>query len=559
MRSLHCTCALAALALAAQAPVAALQQRPPAAPNVGETASSLTIFVRGVPVGSEQSAVTRSADGWTITGSGRIGAPLNVVATRLEVRYDPNWKPLELTLDATVRGQDTTLRTTVNGGTITNRVTTNGQSVVTTAMTEAEVLLPSTFFAPYEALAARLRTAGSGSTIAGYFAPQAPVTIAVGETSSNRFQTATRVIEARRSHVTITPIGVGTSLEIDIWADPNGRLVRLSIPAEGLEVVREDVASVSARHVPISRPNDEQVRIPGNGFSLAGTISKPADSNGKLLPGVVLLGGGPADRDLEVAGVPILGEIAGALADAGFLTLRFDKRGVGQSGGRIESATLADLAEDARAGIKLLAQRMDVDAKRLAVVGHGEGGAVALLAAARDKRISAVGLLAASGIPGSDLILEQQQHLLRRSSLSEAERQDRVDLQKRINQAAIAGKGWDQLPPEARRQADNAEFQSLLAHDPAKILPDVRQRLLILQGELDTEVAPSNADRLEALARKRKNAPAVEVVRLPGVNHLLILAVTGEVDEYTTLSDKHVSSSVSQALVAWLRRTFGAK
>ena len=69
MRSLHCTrAALVATAVAIQVPVAAGPQLP-RAPGIGEPASNLTIFVRGVPVGSEQAAVTRGADGWTITGS----------------------------------------------------------------------------------------------------------------------------------------------------------------------------------------------------------------------------------------------------------------------------------------------------------------------------------------------------------------------------------------------------------------------------------------------------------------------------------------------------------
>ena len=92
-----------------------------------------------------------------------------------------------------------------------------------------------------------------------------------------------------------------------------------------------------------------------------------------------------------------------------------------------------------------------------------------------------------------------------------------------------------------RKQADNPEFQSLLMFDPAKVMPDVRQPILIVQGELDTQVSPSNADRLEALARKRKNAPPVDVVKVPGVNHLLVPATTGEVDEYASLTGEHVS------------------
>jgi fermentation-respiration switch protein FrsA (DUF1100 family) len=83
----------------------------------------------------------------------------------------------------------------------------------------------------------------------------------------------------------------------------------------------------------------------------------------------------------------------------------------------------------------------------------------------------------------------------------------------------------------------------------------VKQPLLIVQGELDTQVEPANADKLEALARKRKNAPPVEVVKVPGVNHLLVSATTGEVDEYSLLTDKHVNQAVTQALVTWLKKT----
>jgi fermentation-respiration switch protein FrsA (DUF1100 family) len=111
------------------------------------------------------------------------------------------------------------------------------------------------------------------------------------------------------------------------------------------------------------------------------------------------------------------------------------------------------------------------------------------------------------------------------------------------------------VPPDLRRSVDTPEFQSILSNDPAKVMPDVRQPILIVQGELDTQVAPSNADRLESLARKRKNQPSVEVARIPGVNHLLVPATTGEADEYGNLKDKHVSPAVTEPIVAWLKKT----
>jgi alpha/beta superfamily hydrolase len=102
---------------------------------------------------------------------------------------------------------------------------------------------------------------------------------------------------------------------------------------------------------------------------------------------IVLPGSGVGDRDGVVAGVATLGQLAGAIADAGFIAVRFDKRGYGQSGGRAESATLNDFAEDAISVMKWLSARKDVDPKRIAVAGHSEGAWVALLAASREKRL----------------------------------------------------------------------------------------------------------------------------------------------------------------------------
>jgi len=236
--------------------------------------------------------------------------------------------------------------------------------------------------------------------------------------------------------------------------------------------------------------------------------------------------------------------------------LRYDKRGVGQSGGRVEAATLADFTDDVRAAVKWLSDRKDVDDKRIAVVGHSEGGAVALMAAAKDKRIAAVAVIGSNGITGAELVLAQQQRMLDKSTMSAEEKQAKVELQKRIHEAVLTGKGWEQLPADVRKQVDNPEFQSLLANDPAKVMPDVKQPLLIVQGELDTQVEPSNADKLEALARKRKNSPPVEVLKVPGINHLLIPAKTGEVAEYSMLTDKQVSAAVTSGIVSWLTKTF---
>ena len=544
---------LAALAL----PLAAAAQQPPVPPALQEAgATSFTIFLGGAPIGTEQIAVNRLAAGWTIASTGRLGAPIDIVARRLQVRYTPEWRAVELTLDATVRGQAQTIRTVVEGTTAKSDLVVAGQATgkTDTVDPDALLLLPTGFFSPYEALAAHLRTAAAGSEMPVYLVPQGSIRVRIGESSGEQIQTAARMVTARRTHITL--VLTAAQIDADLWTDDAGRMIRFSVPAQSLEVVREDIAAVSSRSVTISRPNDEQVNIPSNGFSLVGTLSRPAQAGGTRLPAVVLVGGsGPADRDSVVFGVPVLGQIAGALADAGFIVVRYDKRGIGQSGGRAESASLADYSEDVRATIKVLADRKDVDPKRIAAIGHSEGGLVALMAAAKDKRIGAVGLIATPGITGADIVLAQQQRLLSRMKLTPEEKQAKVDAQKKIHEAVMTGKGLELLPPDVRRSVDNAEFQSLLMSDPAKLVQDVRQPLLVVQGELDTQVEPGNADKLEALARKRKNAPPVEVVKVPGINHLLVPATTGEADEYGTLKDKQVSQVVTQAIVTWLKKT----
>src|SRR5205823_10822529 len=133
------------------------QQLIPVPPLQETGASSFTIFLRGAPIGSEQIAVTRAADGWTIVSSGRLGAPLDVVARRIEVHYTADWKPKELSFDGTVRGRLQTAHTVVEGATTRTDGIANGQTIQRTDTIDPSALLivPNSFFGPYEALAAR--------------------------------------------------------------------------------------------------------------------------------------------------------------------------------------------------------------------------------------------------------------------------------------------------------------------------------------------------------------------------------------------------------------------
>jgi uncharacterized protein len=530
------------------APSGAFAQAPPQTGAAQD--SNFTIFLRGTAVGNEQVTVTRGTEGWTIIGSGRFG---DAVARRLEVRYTDDWKPLELTYQASLRGEEQMVRTTVSGTTASSLLTRAGRASEKTDTIESQsILLASPFFTPYEALAIRLRDLPAGSILQGYTASVAPLRIVVGESSDERIQTLDRMIAARLTHVTIETAG-----DAAIWTDEDGRLLRLSVPGNGLEIVRDDIASVASRRVVLSRPNDEDVKIPANGFVLAGTISRPEHSAGIRLPAVILVGQSEGtDRDETTAGVPLFAELASSLADARFVVVRYDRRALGQSGGMSESATLADYADDVSAVVAMLRQRRDVDKFHIGVLGYADGGWVAMLAAARDKHIGGLVLAATPGVTGAEFNLWQSQRALEGLRKSDADKQATLELQKRIQHAVLTGSGWDQVPAELRAQADTPWFQSYLAFDPARIMPKIHVPMLIVHGMLDTEVEPSNAEALAVLARARKGKSPVELTRVPSVDHLLIAASTGLTEEYSQLTEKLINPAVTSAITDWLAKTF---
>jgi hypothetical protein len=133
----------------------------------------------------------------------------------------------------------------------------------------------------------------------------------------------------------------------------------------------------------------------------------------------------------------------------------------------------------------------------------------------------------------------------------------KIQLQRRINEAAMTGRGWDEIPAEIRRLADTPWFESLLKFDPEDVIRNVRRPVLLVHGELDTEVPVAHVERLAEFARDGRPT-SVDVVTIPGVNHLLLPAVTGDADEYASLADRNVSAAAKAAITDWLAATFSA-
>jgi pimeloyl-ACP methyl ester carboxylesterase len=530
--------------------------------QTGQISESATfnIVLRGTRVGFETVSVTSSAAGWEISSSGRQVAPVDLVTTKFNIAYATDWQPQRLSIEGVLKGQLITLSATFSLTTVSVDMMQAGQKgSALQDISPRTVVLPNNFYAAYEALAMRLGDASPGSRFPIYVAPQAEITATVDRVTDRRFSTPTGPIDLKQ--IDLTFADTPAPLAVEIWIDTRSRLARLSIPAQSLIVLRDDLSSVMTREEFGRNVGDATLFIPANGFNLGATITMPTTAGAKA-PAVVLVGAsGQQDREEAVAGLPVFGQIAGALSNAGFLVVRYDKRGTGQSGGRIENATLADYADDVVTVVKYLRDRKDVDDDRVAVVGYGDGGAVALLAADREKHIKAVALFGAAGFTGREVTLEQQRHTLGLLKTTDADRQAKIAMQTQIVDATIKGDGWTGVPDDVRKQADTPYFKSWLLFDPANVIKRLDQPMLIVQGERDVEFPVANADRLETLSRARTKLPATATnkVIVPGINHRLVPATTGDVSEYDSLQTRTVAPQVTDTVINWLRGVFTPK
>jgi len=138
----------------------------------------------------------------------------------------------------------------------------------------------------------------------------------------------------------------------------------------------------------------------------AGIYTVPADIG--PFPAVVLLtGSGPKDRNKTVYGHQPFAVLADYLTRRGVAVLRFDDRGVGQSGGTLRGTSSADYTSDALAALAWLRAQPGIQKAHVGLLGHSQGGTAAIGAAQQPHGPNFLVLLAAPGLPGDELLVQQ--------------------------------------------------------------------------------------------------------------------------------------------------------
>ncbi|MGQ3057299.1 MAG: alpha/beta hydrolase family protein [Nevskia sp.] len=320
----------------------------------------------------------------------------------------------------------------------------------------------------------------------------------------------------------------------------------------------------------------EAVRFTGGdrAIALAGTLERPAHiALDQPLPAVVLIhGSGPNDRDETMYGHKPFRLLSAWLTEAGYAVLRYDKRGVGESGGTAQGATIVDFAADAEAAFDFLRSRPDIDGHRIGLLGHSEGGMVAPLIAARRPEVAWLVLLAPPTVNGREISRYQNtQGALDRGASSpdaEAAAEEATGLFDIVTSGIDSAERDSQLLAALNRLADrrrlsaamveaqraslaSAWFRHILAYDPAPTLRQLRAPTLVLFAALDHQIAPA-LNEAPARAALQDN-PAAEVRVLPGVNHLFLRSSWGAVAEYPRVAPG-LAPVLHEALDQWLER-----
>lgn len=318
------------------------------------------------------------------------------------------------------------------------------------------------------------------------------------------------------------------------------------------------------------------------GVSPVGTLTLPA--SGGPYPAVVLVAGaGPHGRDGGMSLHKTLAVLADHFTRQGFAVLRYDKRGVGLTGGALHPGSTTDqYAADALAAVRYLRLHPRIHPDRVGIVGHSEGGLIAAMAAAEaPDAVAFIAMLAGPGLPGIEVKSLQDAAARRVDGMPEPLVQLNRVQERELYDIAASGLGHpaalaamaqatdrlapnvrdrlgipdDGIPVEAYEALLTPWFRRYLSLDPRLYLEDVRCPMLALVGEKDLQVLPD--ENLSSIARvfEQSGNRRVAVQRLPGINHNLQTARTGAASEYF-LIEETVSPLVLQAVSAWMHQAF---
>ena len=298
---------------------------------------------------------------------------------------------------------------------------------------------------------------------------------------------------------------------------------------------------------------------------MSATLTLPASTTKKKVSAVVMVtGSGPQNRDEEIFDHKPFAVIADYLARNGVASLRYDDRGVAKSTGDFQSATTFTFKDDAKAAVKFLRTFRNIG--KVGVLGHSEGGTIAFMLGAESVPDFIV-TLAGLSVSGKDGLLRQNRHAMDAANLSQADKEAALQVIGRLFDtlaeqhlqgksspvdvdSLVSAVGVD-IPSELVTSLKMTQknrtpwMDAFLAMEPAKYLRKIKCPMLAVNGDKDTQVYPDNLTLIQQLVPKAKT------LLMPGLNHLMQHASTGEVAEYDQIRET-MSPEVLDAVLQFI-------
>ena len=130
---------------------------------------------------------------------------------------------------------------------------------------------------------------------------------------------------------------------------------------------------------------EEPVRWASEGLEIAGVLELPEGiAAGERRAAMLVLHGFGSNKES-----PMVRTVTRLFRSLGYVALRFDMRGCGESAGERGRVICLEQVADTKAAFDYLSQRKEVEPSRIAVFGHSFGAAVAVYAAGTDARLAA--------------------------------------------------------------------------------------------------------------------------------------------------------------------------
>ncbi|HSX00012.1 MAG TPA: alpha/beta fold hydrolase [Patescibacteria group bacterium] len=299
---------------------------------------------------------------------------------------------------------------------------------------------------------------------------------------------------------------------------------------------------------------EHEVEFTSDNYTLAGTFVSPAES--KPLPAVLMLpGSGQTNRDdnAQKLAINVFPQMAEALSNLGFASLRYDKRGAGASQGDYWRSGFTDRITDARGAVEWLRSQPNVDPRHIYVLGHSEGALVATSLAAGNTTLAGIILLGGSSKTGEETMLWQGQQIV--AGLTGFSKwfvgHLHIDPLKKQRQQIerIKTSPEDTFRVQMVQRINARWMREFFVYDPEKDFAKIHIPVLAITGSKDIQVDAADLERMKQLTKG-----PFESHDVPDVTHMLRTdSGAPSIRAYKEQVTRPIDERIMKYIQTWLR------